>query len=417
MILNEELFKTFNILYVENNENIEVSFLDTLNKLFKKVFLSFDGLDAFSQFSQQNISDEKIDIILSEYNLSSLNGLELLDKIRKINQNVPFIFITKETGIDLLLNSLRYDVTDYFIKPINEKEILIKIEESCLSRYKQDEILKYQDEIEDYLELINKVAIVYIFNSDTTMIYANNFFKELIKYDDIDLIGQDYRNFFHYEMPKTVISEQAEILQSGNKWQGKVKYLTSIDSVFYTNCTIIPIFDDKKKISKYISVNFLTTKEENEKREFKKRVLFDLQETKRIYTVAQRKIDELNNILASCSDYDEVKENLENQQKINQNNYEKLQELESRVKNAKDRYELLTFGINKKINQISVMTSEMKTIEERAGKKVIKVADDIKAKDFYISRITEEINIRGVKIDDLKDVLNHRKTQFENKKG
>jgi hypothetical protein len=63
------------------------------------------------------------------------------------------------------------------------------------------------------------------------------------------------------------------------------------------------------------------------------------------------------------------------------------------------------------------MTSEMKTIEERAGKKVIKVADDIKAKDFYISRITEEIGIKGLKIDDLKDVLNHRKTQFENKKG
>lgn len=417
MILNEELFKTLNILYVENNENIKVSFLDTLNKLFKKVFLSSDGLDAFKQFSQQNFGDEKIDVILSEYTLSSLSGLELLHKIRKINQNVPFIFITQETGVDLLLNSLRYDVTDYFIKPINEKELLKKIEEVCFSRQQEDEILKYQNEIEDYLELINKVAIVYIFNPDTTIIYANNFFKELIKYDDEDLIGQDYRNFFHYEMPKVVINEQSEILQNGNKWQGKIKYLTSIDSVFYTNCTIIPVFDDNKKINKYISVNFLTTKEENEKREFKKRVLFDLQETKRIYTVAQRKIDELNNILDSCGDYDEVKEDLENQQKINQDNYEKLQELENRVKNAKDRYELLTFGINKKINQISVMTSEMKTIEERASKKIIKVSDDIKAKDFYLLKIKDEISIKGLKINDLKDVLSHRKTQLENKKG
>lgn len=416
-MLNEELFKTLNILYVENNEDIETSFLNTLNKLFKKVFLSFDGLDAFNQFSEQNSSDEKIDIILSECSLTSLNGLELLDKIRKINKNIPFIFITKETGADLLLNSLRYNVTDYFIKPINEKELFIKIEESCLSKSKEDEILTYQNEIEDYLELINKVAIVYIFNPDRTIIYANNFFKELVKYDDSDLVGQDYRCFFHNEMPNAIILEQGETLENGNKWQGKIKYLTSIDSVFYTNCTIIPVFDDMKKISKYISVNFLTTKEENEKREFKKRVLFDLQETKRIYTVAQRKIDELNDILKSCADYDELKENLENQQKINQNNYEKLQVLENRVKNAKDKYELLTYGINKKINQISVMTSEMKVIEERASKKIIKVADDIKAKDFYISRITEEISIKGVKIDDLKDVLNHRKTQFENKKG
>jgi CheY-like chemotaxis protein len=416
MGLNEELFKTLNILYIENDEILRDSFSITLNRLFKKVFLSSDGLNAVEQFTKLYDSDEKIDVILSEYSLPSLNGLELLFKIRKINENIPFIFITEYTDVDLLLNSLRYDVTDYFIKPINENEILKKIEEACFSRQQEDEILKYQNDIEDYFELINKVAIVYIFNPDTTIIYANDFFKELIKYDE-ELIGQDFRKLFHPEMPKAIIEEQNVILQSGNKWQGKVKYLTSIDSVFYTNCNIIPVFDENKKINKYISVNFLTTKEENDKREFKKRVLFDLQETKRIYTVAQRKIDELNNILASCTDYDEFKENLEKEQKSNQEMYARLQELENRVKSAKDRYELLTYGINKKINQIAVMTSEMKNIEERVSKKVIKVAGDIKSKDFFITRIKEEISLRGSKISDLEDVLNHRKSQIENKKG
>lgn len=416
MGLNEELFKTLNILYIENDEILRDSFSITLNRLFKKVFLSSDGLDAFEQFTKLYDSDDKIDVILSEYTLESLNGLDLLLKIRKINENVPFIFITEYADVDLLLNSLRYNVTDYFIKPIDENEILKKIEEACFSRQQEDEILKYQNEIEDYFELINKVAIVYIFNPDTTIIYANDFFKELIKYDE-ELIGQDFRKLFHPEMPKAIIEEQNIILQSGNKWQGKVKYLTSIDSVFYTNCNIIPVFDENKKINKYISVNFLTTKDENDKREFKKRVLFDLQETKRIYTVAQRKIDELNNILASCTDYDVFKENLEKEQKSNQEMYTRLQELENKVKSAKDRYELLTYGINKKINQIAVMTSEMKNIEERVSKKVIKVAGDIKSKDFFITRIKEEISLRGSKISDLEDVLNHRKSQIENKKG
>ena len=415
-MINTELFKTLNILYVENDEELKKTFSETLIKLFKKVFFSSNGEDALNQFIQYNNSDDKIDVILSEYTIPLVNGLELLLEVRKVNQTVPFIFITQETSIDLLLNSLRYDVTDYFVKPIEQDEILRKIQEACLARQQEDEITRYQDEIEEYLELINKVAIVYVFNSDMTITYVNNFFLELIKYDEEDLIDKDYRSVFHYEMPKVIIEEQTLTLQSGAKWQGKIKYLTSIDSVFYTNCSIIPVFEDNK-ITKYISVNFLTTREENEKREFKKRVLFDLQETKKIYFVAQKKIDELDKILISCGDFDEIKENLQKEQISNQNNYIKLQELENKLKVAKDKYDLLTHGINKKISQISVMINEMKDIEERASKKVIKVTDEIKSKDFLIAKIKEEIEIKSSKINDLEDVLNHRKSQIENKKG
>ena len=175
-MIDTELFKTLNILYVENDEELKKTFSETLTKLFRKVFFSSTGEDALNQFIQHNSSDEKIDVILSEYNLPLSNGLELLLEVRKINKNVPFIFITQETGIDLLLNSLRYDVTDYFVKPIDENEILRKIEEACFARQQEDEIIRYQDEIEEYLELINKVAIVYAFNSDMTITYVNNFF-------------------------------------------------------------------------------------------------------------------------------------------------------------------------------------------------------------------------------------------------
>ena len=52
-----------------------------------------------------------------------------------------------------------------------------------------------------------------------TITYANNFFLELMKYDEIDLIGQDYRKLFHNEMPRAIIEEQTSIIQNGNKWQ------------------------------------------------------------------------------------------------------------------------------------------------------------------------------------------------------
>ena len=59
MLINEELFKTLNILYIEKNDELRNSFSQTLDKLFKKVFFSFDGIDAINQFTQQQKTDEK----------------------------------------------------------------------------------------------------------------------------------------------------------------------------------------------------------------------------------------------------------------------------------------------------------------------------------------------------------------------
>ena len=112
-----------------------------------------------------------------------------------------------------------------------------------------------------------------------------------------------------------------------------------------------------------------------------------------------------------------TKESLKKERNQNQEYFFKLEELEKKVKNIKDKYELLTVGINKKISQISLMINEMKSVEEKTNKKIITVTDDIKAKDFLITRIEKEISIKGSKISDLEDVLEYRKTQIKEKKA
>ena len=143
----------------------------------------------------------------------------------------------------------------------------------------------------------------------------------------------------------------------------------------------------------------------------KKKYLYDI-EYDLFFNIKSRKSDNNRN------EYDDFKnENLKKEQKESQESFIKLEELEKKVKKVKDKYELLTVGINKKITQISLMISEMKGIEERTNKKIVNVADDIKAKDILITRIEEEIGIKGSKISDLEDVLEYRKTQIEKKKA
>lgn len=391
MRFDREFLKKLNILFVENNENIKKIFSENLDELFKKVFFVSTVFDALVLLDKTKNSDEKIDLILSESYFADLNVVEFLSKVRKEHKNIPFIFILEDMDKQLLLNVLKYDITNCFIKPINEIDILEKIEKACLLKQEEDKIINYQNEIEEYLSLINKVAIVFMFNPNTTIFYVNDFFKELIKYDEEYLMGKDYRSFFHYDTQKNLLEEQSKILLSGEKWQGNVKFLTAIDTVFYTSCIIIPIFDENKEITKYISINFLTSKDENAKKEFKQRVLFDLKETKRIYTAAQRKIDELNGILESCNDFDVLKSILENEQKINEEKYSELDLLKDKINEEEKRYKLLTLGVDKKLSELSSNISDMKTIQEKVNTKMLQIIDEIKEKDSLILKIEDEI--------------------------
>ncbi|MBU0923317.1 response regulator, partial [bacterium] len=168
MRFDREFLKKLNILFVENNENIKKIFSENLDELFKKVFFVSTVFDALVLLDKTKNSDEKIDLILSESYFTDLNGVEFLSKVRKEHKNIPFIFILEDMDKQLLLNVLKYDITDCFIKPINEIDILEKIEKACLLKQEEDKIINYQNEIEEYLSLINKVAIVFMFNPNTT---------------------------------------------------------------------------------------------------------------------------------------------------------------------------------------------------------------------------------------------------------
>jgi CheY-like chemotaxis protein len=413
MKLNEELFKTLNILYIGNDELIKKEFSELFNNISGNLFLCSSGLAALEYFFKNQNSDNQIDVIICETILPDLDSLDILLKIREISKNIPFLFIDETFDKEFILNSLKYGVTDYFLKPIDEMQILNKIEKSSLSKRKEDEIFQIQNDIEEYLELINKVAIVFMFDSNKNIFYVNDFFKELIKYDEEDLIGEDYRRFL-YEVPKAIIEEQNTQILNGNKWQGKMKFLSSINSVFYTNSTIVPIFNKNQKIRKKICISFLTTRDENEKREFRKRVFFNLQETKRIYASAQRKIDELNNILETFSDFDYIEKSLEKEKKENIQKHIKLEELEMRVKDIKNKNDFLTYGLNKKINEISTITIKINNIAERADKKIVKIEQEVKIKESQISKLEEMIQTQSSTIRELEQLLKNKMIDKEN---
>jgi DNA-binding response OmpR family regulator len=363
-MIDEKFLKTLTILYVDNNDNTRNEYKQTFEKVFKKVLICIDGLDAIEKFNNANINNEKIDAIISEVLLSRIDGIELLTQVRKSNENIPFIFTTASTKKEYLIQSIKNGVSEYLVKPFDPLMLLEKIEAICPKEENKNVCFKYINESKDYLNTINKVALVSIFDSKKKLHYANDFLLEVSKYDIGDLLEQDYTFNYHSDISKTILDEQWNKLQSYKKWKGKLKQIAKNDSIFYTNTTIIPVTDKNNKDNKrFVSIDFLTTKEENRKRDYKKKVLYSLKETKRVYQVAQEKINQLKDEISMYEDNSKYEEESKKINEINTKNNIELKKLENKLKQLD--LELNTkIEINKLQKEINVADKLIKEISK-----------------------------------------------------
>jgi two-component system, OmpR family, response regulator len=65
--------------------------------------------------------DKNPDLIILDYHLDginakAINGLETLDKIKKINSNIPVIMLSAQDKIDVAIKCMHHKATDYVVK-------------------------------------------------------------------------------------------------------------------------------------------------------------------------------------------------------------------------------------------------------------------------------------------------------------
>ncbi len=81
-----------------------------------------DGAEAISKL-------EGIDLILTDWNMPVMNGLEFVKAVRAIPAmgNVPIMMITTEGARDEVIEALKSGVNEYLVKPFTSPDLLDKV--------------------------------------------------------------------------------------------------------------------------------------------------------------------------------------------------------------------------------------------------------------------------------------------------
>ena len=109
-----EKLKNLTMLYIDFDTNERDKYLAFLRGYFKKVLVT--SKDAFRIYKE-----EKPDIIIIE--LETLGSVEFVKKIRKNDDKVVLVALTKNSSIELLREIIELSFSLYLIKPVSHKEI------------------------------------------------------------------------------------------------------------------------------------------------------------------------------------------------------------------------------------------------------------------------------------------------------
>lgn len=124
------------ILIVDDCVDMRVLVQELLSKGgFKNVSSAKDGFAALEILNQSYTTREAIEIILADWKMPGLSGIDLLKKIKEDKRfgGIIFIMLTAVSDSDNVSQAIARGVDNYLLKPVSSKSLISKIIKSSVA--------------------------------------------------------------------------------------------------------------------------------------------------------------------------------------------------------------------------------------------------------------------------------------------
>lgn len=195
--------------------------LDLLNSFFKQrgynVVTYEDARLALDDIESSKIS---VDVVLSDFKLPVMSGVDFIKRIRKINLVLPIILMTAEGSLEVSLEAIEAGAYDFVLKPLHFPQLLISVQRALFLNQVQTENTNLKS----------------LFNNEQDFLGLKG------------VIGRSPGFKQAMELAKRVSSSQANIIISGESGSGKEVVARAVHELgerknqpfIAINCSAIP---------------------------------------------------------------------------------------------------------------------------------------------------------------------------------
>lgn len=225
-----------NILIIED-DRVTLKMLMHLLKLFGlEVDSAESGEEALELFNEK-----RHDLIISDYNLPGMSGLDTFEKIKVDAPQTKFVLMTIYAESDVLIRAINLGVDRFMEKPVSKDKIEKVIENLISDITNAKEVSRYQTLLSAYRLGVDASTILSMLDSEGRFVYTNEQFCEISGYSSDELKGMHYSEIRKDTGVYAVKYYENKFTGDNTIWNG---YMTNIDKAgneYITEVNLLPI--------------------------------------------------------------------------------------------------------------------------------------------------------------------------------
>ena len=242
--------KDLTLLYVEDDPFTREMTSMILEDFFHTVIVAVNGLDGYEKF-QHN----KIDVVLTDINMSKMNGLAMCEKIRAKNEMIPLVVLSAHNEENFFLESIKIGINGYVLKPVDIKQlsnVFSQVLQRCKYARDAKENLYF---LEEYKKAINESSIVSKTDLKGIITYVNDAFCKISGYTKEELLGKNHNIVRYPDNPKSLYKELWHTIKDKKQiWKGTLRNKAKSGKSYYVSSVVMPVLNLNGEILEYISL-------------------------------------------------------------------------------------------------------------------------------------------------------------------
>ncbi|WP_081927477.1 hybrid sensor histidine kinase/response regulator [Halobellus rufus] len=205
------------VLHVDDDPaivDLTAAFLTRFDESFS-VYTSTDPESAL-----ERIEGERIDCVVSDYEMPEIDGLELLERVRALDRDVPFILFTGRGSEEIASKAISAGVTDYLQKETGTEQYTVlanRIENAVEQTRSQRALTESEKRLSRFIEQSPLGTIEY--DETFTIVRVNESATEITGYSADELVGGTWLPIVPEEERRHVAEIERQLLADRGGYQ------------------------------------------------------------------------------------------------------------------------------------------------------------------------------------------------------
>ena len=223
------------LIYIVDDQQVN-------RRILERLALSIDAQVSVRTFVHpgemfEKMGDERPDLVVTDYNMPVMNGVELIRKFRELPdcEEIPVIVLTVLEAKACRLEALEAGATDFLNNPVDHNEFLCRARNLLRMRHQQQTIRRWADKLERKLEhselsraqivrdnrarlaqVVDTVpAIICVVDADGRFTLVNATFCEFFGIAQADAENRSVTDVFDNDLAKRHVALDEAVIRTG----------------------------------------------------------------------------------------------------------------------------------------------------------------------------------------------------------